>query len=179
MSTKSKSSSHAAKKEQGGGTEEKLNYDAMVAKKLQVSLAVAKTIVETIKQAFPEDPRFKEQLRAVLYQFSPLSSRARAGYNPGISMADTSLSTIKKIVKQDPREWRPELWATDITRAEEIARYEEEDVKPKEFSNHIACPRCKKFMVSYTERQMRSGDEGATMLGRCWADGCGHRWKVN
>lgn len=39
----------------------------------------------------------------------------------------------------------------------------------------IACKKCRAFTVEITEKQTRSGDEGATVFYRCTS--CGTKWK--
>lgn len=38
------------------------------------------------------------------------------------------------------------------------------------------CPRCESKKVSHVDKQLRSGDEGMTVLARCAS--CGHRWTL-
>jgi len=123
----------------------------------------------------------RAHLAAFARNFAKMSSRNKDGGGTTIDITKLRVAELRKLIVQDPKEWRPEVWAKADDRADDLAKHEEHIQRPTTFSKTIRCPKCKKFMATYREQQMRSGDEGATMIAQCWnwEEGCQHTWKQN
>jgi len=68
----------------------------------------------------------------------------------------------------------PEAWRSiiDIEMTRNKNAYEMTEVA---MTDQIQCGKCKKFKVSYFEKQCKSADEPQTIFSTCLV--CGHRWK--
>lgn len=79
-----------------------------------------------------------------------------------------------ELASMPPDRLFPEQWEDLIHR--EILRNEEAyEFKEVPKTSMVTCGKCKGNKITYVEMQLRSGDEGMTMLYKCIT--CGHRWK--
>lgn len=69
----------------------------------------------------------------------------------------------------------PEKWA-DIVRTKMQREEYLQTAQPAAMTDQFLCSRCKKRECSFTEMQMRSCDEPASLFIQCLT--CGHRWRI-
>lgn len=69
----------------------------------------------------------------------------------------------------------PERWEKLIQAKRQRAEYLA-NAKPAAMTDQFVCARCKQRECTFTEMQMRSCDEPATLFVSCIT--CGHRWRV-
>ena len=79
------------------------------------------------------------------------------------------------IASMPPDQVFPEQWA-DVVRAKMQREEYLLTAKPAAMTDQFLCGRCKKRECTFTEMQMRSCDEPASLFIQCIT--CGHRWRL-
>jgi DNA-directed RNA polymerase I subunit RPA12 len=86
------------------------------------------------------------------------------------SLLDTASRTI--VTKSKPSDF-PSLLRRKLSSVQTVERHK---IKSDQVDPNMDCPVCGRTGIRYSEVQLRSADEGSTIIYNCE---CGYRWNMN
>lgn len=151
-----------------------LGGDATLAKRLEVCLWnwTVRTCERDRIPLYWDNPRVRYR-----YTTRALGLAYNARHAPGVldRLKDHTLS-VKAFANMTPQEMWPDKWEDAYAKvaAKQLRREADVDVANAPDGAHT-CGKCKSRKTVYTELQIRSADEPATIFVRCLT--CGKAWK--
>ncbi|KAB5540503.1 hypothetical protein GE09DRAFT_1216228 [Coniochaeta sp. 2T2.1] len=88
----------------------------------------------------------------------------------GAENKDTASKTI--VTRTKPSDF-PSLLRQKLSTTQTVERHK---IQTSQVDPNMDCPECGTIGIRYTEVQMRSADEGSTIIYNCE---CGHKWSMN